>query len=80
MGLTDEIRRVIISHKWKKFCRHTNPYNMQIVKELYSNMVDIYQNALKVIVRGTKVQYSEGTINMALGVKSVETPTKGYWK
>lgn len=55
MGLTDEIGRVIISHKWKKFCRHTNPYNMQIVKELYSNMVDIYQKTLKVILRGTNV-------------------------
>lgn len=50
LDLTDEIRCVITSHKWKKFCRHPNPHNMQIVKELYSYIVYTYQKRLEVIV------------------------------
>lgn len=55
LGVTDEVGRIITIHKWKKLCKHLNLYNMQIVKDFYSNMVNTSQKRLEVIVRGTMV-------------------------
>lgn len=38
------------------------------MKEFYSNLIDLTNKRIEVIIRGTKVVYSEATINMTLGL------------
>lgn len=71
LGLPDDIWRIIISIKWRKFYKHPNPYNMKMVKEFYTDLVDTLSKRLEVLEKGIKVQYSEQTTNMMLGVKNV---------
>lgn len=71
MGVHGDIRRIIKTLKLTKFYRHPNSYNVQMVKEFYTNLVDTSNKINEVMVRGTKVVYSEETINMAMGLHNV---------
>lgn len=57
--------------KWVKFYKHPNPYNVQMVRGFYNNLVDTTDKRLEVVVRGTKEVYSEETINMVLCLNNV---------
>lgn len=69
--LSGNLRHIIKCLKWDKFCRHPNPYNMQIVNEFYSDLVDTSHRRMEVVVRGTKVVYYEATINVELRLRNV---------
>lgn len=56
----------------KEFCQQPQPNNTQIMKEFYINRVDTNNKKAKVVVRGVKVSYSEGTINMMFKLGPVE--------
>lgn len=72
LGLTDEIKYIIIEQQWKKFFKHPQPYNIQIMKEFYSNMSNTSQKKLEGLERGRLIQYSQKIINMVFGVKIME--------
>lgn len=76
LNLTDEVGRVITGYRWEKFFKNTLNYNIQTVKEFYSNLINISQKNLEVFVRGRVVQYSERTLNMMLGVNEVDDSYK----
>lgn len=71
IGLPVGIRRIIKSVKWNKFYTHPYPYNMQMLKNFYSNLVDTSSMRMVVIVRRTNVQFSKATINMMLRLNNV---------
>lgn len=54
LGLPDDFGRIITSNKWRKFCKHPNHYNMQIVIEFYSNMANTSCKRMEVIMRQPK--------------------------
>lgn len=64
LGLPDDIGCIMTSQKWRKLFIHPNHHNMHIVKKFYFNMVDTLSKRLEVIVKRTKVQHFELTINM----------------
>lgn len=57
--------------KLTKFLKNPNPYNIQKVKEFYSNIVHTQNRRMKVVVKGTNVVYSEATIIMVLSLHNV---------
>lgn len=68
LGLPSSIASLILMKKWGKFCQQPEAYNIQMVKEFYSNLKPSNKKA-EVMVRGFCVSYSEGTINMLYGLK-----------
>ncbi|KAL5076810.1 hypothetical protein RYX36_015794 [Vicia faba] len=57
--------------KWTRFCKYPQPYNVQLVNELYANQVDITSKRVKVKVRGVKESYYKATINMVFDLGNV---------
>ncbi|KAL5053106.1 hypothetical protein RYX36_033788 [Vicia faba] len=68
MGSTGDIGHLIKTMKWARFYMQPNPYNVQLVKEFYANLVDTTNKRLEVKVCRVKVSYSKATINMVLGL------------
>ncbi|KAL5080763.1 hypothetical protein RYX36_009184 [Vicia faba] len=48
------------------------PFNTQIMKEFYSNLVDTNNKRVEVVVRGVKGAYAEGNININFHLKYTE--------
>lgn len=71
MGFPSDIGQIIKTMKWVKFYKNPNPYNVQMVRGFYTNLMDTTDKRLEVVVRGTKEVYSEETINMVLGLNNV---------
>ncbi|KAL5081090.1 hypothetical protein RYX36_009511 [Vicia faba] len=71
LGIPASIAFFIQSKKWHKLRQHPGSYNIQIVKEFYSNLKPANKKSV-VMVRGFEVSYSEGTISMMFDLKKVE--------
>lgn len=71
LGLPEDIEWIIMTIKWIKFLKNPNPYNIQKVKEFYSNIVHTQNRWMKVVVKGTNVVYFEATISMVLSLHNV---------
>ena len=64
--------KLIQTVKWTMFCQQPQPYNTQVVKEFYTNLVHTTNKKAKLVVRGMKVSYSEGTIDMLFKLGKIE--------
>lgn len=72
LGLPRDIGKLFKAIKWTKFFQQPQPYNTQIVKELYVNLVDTINKNDEVAMRGVKVSYSKGIVNMMFKLGDVE--------
>lgn len=57
-GFPGDIGHLIKAMKCTKFCKQTQPYNVQFVKKLYVHMIDTSSKKAEVKLRGVKVSYS----------------------
>ena len=71
LGHPESISSLIINKSWEKLCQHPSSYNTQLVKEFYSNL-RLPSKKSEVMVRGSLISYSEGTINMMFGLKATD--------
>ncbi|KAL5102568.1 hypothetical protein RYX36_006895 [Vicia faba] len=60
----------INNKKWIKLCQHPNPYNVQLVKEFYSNL-NLANKNNEVMVMRIRVSFSGDTINMILRLRTM---------
>ncbi|KAL5098476.1 hypothetical protein RYX36_002803 [Vicia faba] len=72
LGIAEDIGMLIKARKWDKNGQQPVSFNTKIMKEFYANLVDTNNKKDEIIVRGVKVSYAEGTINMHFHLKSNE--------
>ncbi|KAL5098481.1 hypothetical protein RYX36_002808 [Vicia faba] len=72
LGIAEDIGMLIKARKWDKNGQQPVSFNTKIMKEFYANLVDTNNKKDEIVVRGVKVSYAEGTINMHFHLKRNE--------
>lgn len=72
LGLPGDLGCLIKTMKWMEFNKEKYPYNIQLVKEFCTNLINITSKKVEVRVRGVKVSYSGAKLNLVFGLNIIE--------